>query len=98
MLLVIFCQFIRTLMLCYMNTYLVLEGKNIQSIFILKEASEEQLKSLVVGSKQGKITDEELEKLISKQSISKNQAKLKGRREKLLPLIFLFLKTHSVNH
>ena len=85
MLLVIFCQFIRTLMLCYMNTYLVLEGKNIQSIFILKEASEEQLKSLVVGSKQGKITDEELEKLISKQSISKNQAKLKGRREKLLP-------------
>ena len=63
---------------------------NIQSIFILKEASEEQLKSLVVDSKQRKITDEELEKLISKQSISKNQAKLKGRREKFLPLIFPF--------
>ena len=66
-------------------------------IFILKEASEEQLKSLVVGSKQGKIADEELEKLMSKQSISKNQAKLKGRREKLLPLIFLFLKSKGTD-
>ena len=44
----------------------------------------------MVDSKQEKITEEELEKLISKQSISKNQAKLKGRREKLLPLIFPF--------
>ena len=52
----------------------------------------------MVDKKQGKITDEEFEKLISKQSISKNQAKLKGRREKLLPLMFLFLKTRSVNH
>ena len=51
----------------------------------------------MVGSKQGKITDEELEKLISKQSISKNQAKLKGRREKLLPLIFLFLKSKGTD-
>ncbi|CAH3144169.1 unnamed protein product, partial [Porites lobata] len=42
----------------------------------LKEASEEQLKSLVVDSKQGRITEEELEELISKQSISRNQAKL----------------------
>ena len=100
MLLVIFCQFIRTLAITHCvicNTYLVLEDKNIQSIFILKEASEEQLKSLVVGSKQGKIADEELEKLISKQSISKNQAKLKGRREKLLPLIFLFLKSKGTD-
>jgi len=44
----------------------------------------------VVDSKQGRITEEELEKLISKQSISRNQAKLKGRREKLLPLILPF--------
>lgn len=51
----------------------------------------------MVGSKQGKIADEELEKLISKQSISKNQAKLKGRREKLLPLIFLFLKSKGTD-
>lgn len=48
------------------------------------------MKSLVVDSKQEKITEEELEKLISKQSISKNQAKLKGRREKLLPLLLRF--------
>ena len=44
----------------------------------------------MVDSKQEKITEEELEKLISKQSISKNQAKLKGRREKLLPLLLRF--------
>ena len=46
--------------------------------------------SLVVDSKQGRITEEELEELISKQSISRNQAKLNGRREKLLPLILPF--------
>ena len=47
----------------------------------------------MVDSKQEKITEEELEKLISKQSISKNQAKLKGRREKLLPLLFRRLRS-----
>ena len=51
----------------------------------------------MVDSKQGRITEEELEELISKQSISKNQAKLKGRREKLLPLIFLFLKSKGTD-
>ena len=81
------CHFITTV-LC--KAYLVLEDTNIQSIFIVKEASEEQLKSLVVDSKQGRITEEELEELISKQSISRNQAKLNGRREKLLPLILPF--------
>ena len=95
--LLLFLSFYKNTYFVICNTYLVLENTNIQSIFIVKEASEEQVKSLVVDSKQGKITEEDLEELISKQSISKNQAKLKGRREKLLPLIFLFL-ARSVYH